>query len=189
MGTPTAHQWQRAFCETATRPILNAASKEDPARLGSGYGATNLDICDFDIHTGIHLNTIPNFVRGSITDIGTLFPAHHFNTVVLGEFIEHCLVDYAEEVLERIHAALPVGGVLALTFPLDGRPPEVQHGKDQLKVLVGDESNPRFTTYHQTVWTGEMLSKLFGEKWIVGRQEELHYGFCGPGWGIVLRRI
>lgn len=183
-----AHPFQRQWCERLESPILNVGSKEDPAKLGEKFNATNLDLLDFDEFTGTDLKKLRNFVHGSVLDVLTLFPDRQFKTVVLGEFLEHCTVGFGQEVVDVLHALLPVGGHLVVTFPLDDRPPEVQHGKDKLKILCGDKDDPKSTTWHQTVWTDELLATLFAD-WTQVHRETLHYGFCGNGGlGLVYRK-
>ncbi len=185
-----AHVFQRNAVSVAERPILNAACKEDPAKL-SQYGVVNLDLLDFDPHTRTKLTSLRNFVHGSVTDLTTLFEPEHFKTIVLGVFLEHCSIPYGHEVLEEIYKALPVGGVLILTFPLDNRPAATQHGKQHLKILVGDEENPKFTTWHRTLWEGPELEELLHEsRWKILTKETLHYGFTKKGgYGIVAEKL
>jgi len=186
-----AHVFQQNCCSQAQGKILNCASKEDPAKLGEKFGAINLDLLDYDEFTGTHLKHIRNFVQGDVMEIETIFPDHDFQTVLLGEFVEHCSVEYAKRAVNTIHRFLPVGGTLVLTFPLDDRPPASQHGKDKLKVLVGTSEAPDFTTWHWQVWDDDKLAELLPEdKWAVKTKQALHYGFTKHGgWGITLEKV
>lgn len=187
---PSAYEFQTEICKSVEQPILNVGCKEDPASLGKLYGATNLDILDFDTFTNTDLKRLKNFVHGSVLDVETLFSEKQFQTCVLGEFLEHCLVEFAHEVIETLWRFLPVGGKLVLTFPLDDRAPEQQHGKHQLFVMCGTNDNPQFTTYHQTVWEPKLLKELFARGWVIERQDPVTYGFCPRGgWGMVVRKV
>lgn len=67
-----AHVFQRNVVKDAATPCLNAACKEDPAKL-SQYGVVNLDLLDFDPHTKTRLKSLRNFVQGSVTDLTKIF--------------------------------------------------------------------------------------------------------------------
>lgn len=187
------YTFQRNVCglavETKQTPILNAACKEDPAKLGKDFNAINFDLMDYDAHTKTKLKDLRNFVQGDILDAAEIFEAEFFGCIVLGEFIEHCVPSAALKALQELARVLKPDGFLALTFPLDGRPKERQHAKHHLKVYLEGESGHDITVWHQTVWTDEMLSKLFEEAGLKEtRREELHYGFCEGGWGITLEK-
>ena len=199
-----AHIWQRDQCRKARNDammsgtpmseyrILNVACKEDPANLGARFGATNLDIQEFDPQTGRDLNRVPNFVKGDALNLPEKWTGT-FHVVVLGEFIEHCVFDAARRALsEAVRVARPSGTIL-LTFPLDDRRPEVQHKPEEIRTLVTGETGHDITVYHQTVWTDEFLSRLFVEAGVREvLREPLIYEFLDPrrpsGWGVVLVR-
>lgn len=188
-----AHTYQQNFCKNGATPILNAACKEDPAKLGKLYGAFNLDIWDKCQHTNIDLRSLPNFVQGDVCNM-TMFEDEFFGTVVLGEFLEHCKVPAAARALKEVRRVLKPDGFVVVTFPLDPRPPERQHSKHHLKVYLEGESGEDFTVWHQTVWEDDMLVKLFEETGFQEvRRSALVYSFVGAlrnpnGWGMVLEK-
>lgn len=191
------HQYQSDACHNATEagllPILNAACKEDPGRLGHKWNATNLDIWDFDEQTKTPLKQIPNFVQGDVLKLGELFEPKSWGLVVLGEFLEHCVPAAAEAALKQIHTVLKDDGWLCLTFPLDSRPAHVQHGKHLLKVIVEGETGHDITVWHQTVWEEEMLEALLRDTGFkVKHKTALTYSFVRgrdpAGWGMLLTK-
>ncbi len=176
------HEFQREACEAAQLPILNAACKEDPAQLGADFGAVNLDICEYDPHTKTDMRKLPGFVHGSVLKIP--FEDGHFNTVVLGEFLEHCEHPVAMQALEECTRVLNYGGKLIITYPKDPRPKEGQHPEE---LLI--EWSPGITSWHQTVWPEEeVCANLKKLGYRVEKVEEIPYGpildYC-EGVGIV----
>ena len=162
--------------------ILNAACKEDPAFLGRTYGATNLDIQEYDPQTSTDLTRIINYVHGSVLDMP--FEAGEFDAIVLGEFLEHCTEEAAYTSFKECHRVLKDKGLLILTFPLDDRPPEEQHAARLLY-----EHAPGITSWHQTVWTDTMLEALMEPfTFVEVTREELRYGNLMKGWGMVLAK-
>ena len=188
-----AHKWQRKHCEGSLTPILNAACKEDPAHLGGDYDAINLDIWDFDEQTKIHLSKIPNFQQGDVMNMP--FTDRKFGTIVLGEFLEHCVPQAAKDSLLECHRVLKDDGKMVITLPLDGRPAEAQHAKHLLKIIVEGETGHNVTVWHQTVWEDPMLEELFASTGFEEvLREPLGYGFVKPkrdpdGWGIILKKV
>ncbi len=188
-----AHRWQRKGCEDAPKPILNAACKEDPAHLGGDYGAINLDIWTFDEQTKIPLSQIPNFQQGDVLDMKA-FEDGHFGTIVLGEFLEHCVPAVAKVALLECKRVLKDDGRFVITFPLDGRPAKAQHAEKLLKVIVEGETGHDITVWHQTVWEEDMILPLFEEcGFEVVSRESIPYGFISPkrdpeGWGYILKK-
>ncbi len=187
-----AHKFQVAACEKAKRPILNAASKEDPAELGRKFGATNLDLLDFDLHTNTNLKSIPNFVQGDVLTMSTLFKPNYFNTIVLGEFLEHCVFGAAEKAFQECHKLLPPDGVLIVTFPLDDRPAGVQQAAEKHRIWLEGETGHDITSYHQTVWEPEPFARLLvATGWRIQDKHEIGYSFVNrkpAGFGLVLKR-
>lgn len=197
-----AHEYQRSACEFYCTgagpdrlPILNAACKEDPAKIGHHFNAVNLDIWDFDEQTKKKLpEVVKNFVQGDVLDMQ--FEDGHFGVVVLGEFLEHCTIPAARRALFECRRVLADEGYLALTFPLDDRAPEAQHGKHLLKIIVEGETGHDITVWHQTVWEDEMLEGLLDDTgpWKVIQRRPLGYGFIRgrrdpQGWGITLQKV
>lgn len=167
------HQYQRERCQEFGGKILNVASKEDPANL-SEFGATNMDVMDFDIETKQNLYDIPNFVQGSALDIP--FEPETFDVVVLGEFLEHLLPHTARRALLEAKRVLRKNGKIVLTFPRDHRPPEAQRPKNEL-IDYGDE----ITSWHQYVWEEDDLESLFydvGLREVAKYSKDLRYAIC-----------
>lgn len=188
-----AHRWQRKGCEGAAAPILNAACKEDPAKLGGDYGAVNMDIWTFDEQTKLPLSKIPNFVQGDVLNMPDDWTGK-YGTIVLGEFLEHCVPTAARDALLECKRVLKDDGRLIVTLPLDGRKAEAQHAKHLLKVIVKGETGHDITVWHQTVWEDDMLEELWKEVGLeVVLQEPINYGFILPkrqpeGWGFILKK-
>jgi SAM-dependent methyltransferase len=180
------HAFQRIACKDTPRPILNAACKEDPAGLGSLYNATNMDISTFDPATNRDLRTIPNYVQGDATDMQ--FKDKMFGTVVLGEILEHCVESAALKILSETKRVLQDNGVIVVSYPLDGRKKEDQHGKN----LIDQHKDGPITFWHQTVWDIPAFMGLLEKVGLeVTSQEELGYGFLlnkPAGYGFKLRK-
>jgi SAM-dependent methyltransferase len=176
------HQFQRDMLDRyGVKPILNAACMGDTANLGKDYGAINTDIRTFDAHNGTDLTKLPNFCLCDVTSMH--FGSGTFGTVVLGEFLEHCVVAEAVRSFQEVYRVLTKEGKLILTFPLDDRPKKGQH--DDVLTVEWAEG---ITSWHQTVWEDEMLLTLFGETGFqILCKQHLDYGFARRGgWGIVL---
>jgi ubiquinone/menaquinone biosynthesis C-methylase UbiE len=154
------HKFQRQMVEKLAKegftPILNVASKEDPACLAD-FGATNLDIQQEDPSTGTNLmRDVPNFVHGDATNLP--FPDKSFKLVVLGEFLEHCYHNKAVQALTQAKRVLADDGKILCTFPLDNRPAEAQHNPP-----VTIEFTPGCWSHHVTVWSDDKLLPLLEE--------------------------
>ncbi len=183
MSYMPCHQYQRDRCAEFESPILNVACKEDPAHLGRDFDAENIDIEDYDIETDTDLySTVPNFTRMSVQRMS--FPTRMFAHVVLGEFLEHCTFDAAVEALEEVNRVLQPGGRVTITFPKDTRSPEQQRPPHELQ-----EYCEGITSWHQTVWTDQMLddlAKKTGFREIRTYREKLTYAPCNcTGLGLV----
>lgn len=188
-----AHVYQRTVCATARRPILNAACKEDPAGLGVKYDATNLDITDYCHFTNMDLTKLRNYIQGDVLNLRATFDAQFFPTIVLGEFLEHCVPAAAKQALLSIREVLLDDGVLVVTYPLDDRPKEVQHAQHMLVATVEGDTGHDITTYHQTVWDAESFNVLLEETgWVIEQKQPLHYGFLPGkdpgGYGMMLKK-
>lgn len=183
------HTWQRVtvgqLAAEGYTPILNIACKEDPAGLAD-FGATNLDIQQFDPSLGVDLTKqVPNFVHGDACNLP--FPEKSFRLTVHGEFIEHCEFDKAVEALSSAKRVLADDGRMVLSFPLDPRPLEAQH------------SPPVFTEFvkgcwagHVTVWDEALREKLYAKVGLEEvRRDYLRYvlgGICLSGRGLILKK-
>lgn len=189
-----AHKFQRDCCEKAEQPILNVACKEDPAGLGHHFNAINFDVLDYDDFSKKDLRTqVKNFVQGDALKLTEHFNEKSYPTIVLGEFLEHCVPAAAQLALSEIRKVLTDDGKLIVTFPLDNRAPERQHGRSLLKVVVAGESGHDITTWHQTVWDLEKFEVLLSEVGFkIYHKQTLKYGFIRDrdpaGYGMVLKK-
>jgi len=188
------HQYQKAMVQDRVElgPVLNAASKEDPANL-SQFGVTNFDINTHCAMLNRDLRTLPNFVLGSVLEMSAHFKEGQFKTIVLGEYIEHCVPAVVKKSLLECKKVLSDDGMLILTFPLDARPPKSQHAERHLKVWLEGETGHDITVWHQTVWEDDMLEELFSETgWTVVKKDPVSYAFIKgrnpQGWGILLEK-
>jgi 2-polyprenyl-3-methyl-5-hydroxy-6-metoxy-1,4-benzoquinol methylase len=185
------HNFQVRMCERFGKPVLNVACQDDPAFLGEKFDAINLDRLQDDIHLEDmnYARDLKNFHNLDARQMPADW-ADRFATTVLGEFLEHVTEEYALEIVSACVRATKPGGVMVFTFPHDHRKPEEQHDKDKLYEAV-----PGYTTYHRTIWTDEMLERLFkaaGLKEIL--RGELTYlldrtGKPMRGLGLVARRV
>jgi predicted SAM-dependent methyltransferase len=191
-GVYDCHEFQLKAALCCGGKILNAACSDDPPGLGK-HGAINLDVMEKQewIQTGGDLAVKDqNFVKGSILD--PPFTDEQFDTVVLGEFLEHCVFDTAVLALCQCRRVVKVGGHVVVTFPLDARPREEQFILDDLKQipLYYDEPH-QITAHHQTWWTQKMIRELKRATRLVEiARVPLLYMLTAPigGWGLVLKR-
>lgn len=178
------HHFQRAMCVKYNhlRPILNAASKEDPGNIDQ-YGPIHLDCVEKDVFTGIVLkDKLKNFVLGSVFDMN-MFEDRKFGLIILGEWLEHTTQAAARKGLLECRRVLKDDGRLVLTFPKDHRPPEKQHGEGQLFTWVEG-----VTSWHQTVWEDNLLLDLFKDTCLIEQERvEIGYGHS-EGLGLVLSK-
>lgn len=134
--------------------ILNVGCKEDPARISDcSLDVTNLDFRDKDVFTGTDLTKLKGFVQA---DFFTYNPNRQFDSVVLGEFLEHCTPETFDLTLNKCYELLKDSGVLILTTPHDPRSKLDQHGKDENSPYYFDVV-PGVTSWHQLVITEEYL--------------------------------
>jgi len=175
---------QRIFSASASRPLGNFASKEDPFNLGRDFGAINIDIMTFDEQLGVDLTKIPNFVCASVYDLP--FEDNHFGAGVIGDYLEHCYFEPAAKMLTELRRVIKPGGPLLLTFPLDPRPKEEQHPNP---ACLFELDEPGTFSYHVKVWDTFELNRLFGDtSWDCEGVVELEYGNICPGRAVFLRR-
>jgi SAM-dependent methyltransferase len=176
------HLYQRAKVEHFGGLVLNIACKEDPACLGEDFGAINCDLHDFDPQEKLSLYEVKNFVVGDALDLP--FGDASFDTLVLGEFLEHCPFEAARTSLLECKRVMIPSGRIIVTVPLDGRPPEQQHAPHLLSTWKHG-----ITSWHQTVWVDDLFEKLVGSvslSEVSEHRQELNYGFC-RGFGTVLQ--
>src|SRR6185503_20305739 len=109
VGVSNCYEFQSAMAIRFGGKILNAACADDPVGIGA-MGGTNLDIQQKESWSGHDFTKTKNFVHGSVLDMP--FPEDHFDTVVLGEFLEHCKFEKAVEALAECRRVLRSGGHL-----------------------------------------------------------------------------
>lgn len=95
--------------------ILNVGSNTDGAALQRDFGALNLDVRDLDQASGL---TMPIDVLG---DARALPFRPVFDTVVLGELLEHMEQRDGIAALIQARGSLAPGGRVVITMPHDGR--------------------------------------------------------------------
>lgn len=191
-GLYDCHEFQHLLVKRFGGSVLNAASADDRADLGS-LGAINLDVVALEKHSG--LTFVPRSTPFVLASVFALpFASGTFNVVVLGEFLEHCTSASARRAVVECSRVLRPGGHLVLTYPLDGRPIEDQRGHYR-HTSSGAVSLMEYidgvTCHHQTWWTEPMLDDLADA---CGFSEVLRaallYGvttlLCG--WGLVWQK-
>lgn len=182
------HEYQREACQReGARDILNVACKEDPANLGRDFNATNVDIQDYDPEMQVSLYQVPNFVRGDARNLE--FPDERFNTVVLGELLEHLSQEVAIQVLREAARVLTPNGQIVVTMPQDARPPEHQRPPHELY-----EYTEGIASWHRFVPDEELWESVRSSNLRVAQQRRLRYdlltwlGKTGTGWGLILQK-
>lgn len=178
------HQYQRHMCQLLGGDILNVACKEDPAHLGTDFGAVNCDVNDYDPQEQLSLYDVPNFQVGDACELP--FDNESFDVVVAGEFLEHCPKDAALKALSEFSRVLNKNGHIVVTYPLDARPPEHQHAPHLLVTWKHG-----ITSWHQSVWTDELLEPLLQElrlEELGVHRRDLDYSFC-KGFGKTFRKL
>lgn len=188
VGVANCYEFQGAMAVRFGGKILNAACADDPAHIGD-IGGINLDIQQKESWSGHDFTQTKNFVHGSVLDMP--FPDDNFDTVILGEFLEHCKFEKAVEALAECRRVLRSGGHLVMTIPLDGRSNEEQRGPDDKLGAVPEEYDAGISCFHQTWWGNALLDNLrkrarFSEV----LRMPLIYFLTAPlgGWGLVWRK-
>jgi len=166
--------------EHAQGAILNVGSNTDGAQLGSGagnMGAINFDLRDVDHVTGEKMPV------HRIGDARALPYVGEFDTVVLGEILEHMERADAVLALEQAAKALKPGGRVVITMPHDGR-------RDNGKLGIPEPDKrfyaPGVYAYH---YRSISWAELFG--WIaeaglqVIERSRIHYVWGEVGSGVV----
>ena len=180
------YEFQSALAKRFGGKMLNAACADDPAKLG-WLGAINMDFHAVDIG-GVKKDfgkTVTNFVQGSVLDMK--FADGEFDTVILGEFLEHCKFDVAVRAVEECRRVLKPGGHLVMTFPLDGRSRDEQRGENYWP----DEYDAGITCHHQMWWGTKDVRALRDKvRMVEVMRAALFYMLTAPigGWGLVWRK-
>ena len=145
--------YQFAFQDAQARGrILNVGSAGDPGRLAARRGAVNVDLREHDPNTGwptaAHVyadaRKLPLDVLGA------------FDTVILGDILEHMDDADAIAALSQARQALRAGGRVVITCPDDPRPPDQQHASDPQAHLK--EYAPGISSVHQRRMPRELLA-------------------------------
>lgn len=177
------HSFQTEWCFHLGGPILNACCQADPNHLGEKFNVTNVDVCDLEVHNGyIYKDTVKNFLRCDVRKMP--FKDGEFKTSILGETIEHCTVEYAYELMQEVVRV--TSDYIIITYPYDDRPKHEQHAPEHLI-----EYAPGSVSWHQTLWSREMLLNMFNEfqlRVIVVKDLVYYFTRPIPGIGMVLKK-
>lgn len=159
--------------------VLNVGSNTDGGRLAADFGAVNLDLRAVD-----HVTDKPMPVA-VLADARALPFRGAFDTVILGEILEHMERPDAVQALREAAAAIHAGGQVVITMPHDGR-----RDAGELETPEGDKQfyAPGIFAYHY-----RSISRLELLGWI--REAGLHaeviarivYVWGETGSGIVAR--
>src|SRR5271165_10173 len=118
---PTVYRSQWPFqIRYATGKILNVGCNNDGGKYAE-RGAINVDLCLKDECNG---QRIPAHVLADARFLP--FKASSFDTVVLGEILEHMNAADAVNALCQAKAVLKTGGRIVATIPHDDRKPQEQ---------------------------------------------------------------
>jgi SAM-dependent methyltransferase len=168
--------FQRTF---AVGKVLNAGSNTDGAGFGR-IGGINLDLRTADHVTGL---AMPVHVLG---DARALPFAPVFDTVVLGEILEHMERENAVAALFEARTAIKEGGRVVITMPHDGR-----RDAGTLETPKGEQqfyAAGIYAYHYRSISRAELFS------WITeaGLEPELwapiHYVWGEKGSGVVARK-
>lgn len=192
-GFYDCHEFQHLLAKRLGGKILNAASADDRAQLGS-LGAINVDVVALEEHSGLTFASRSTpFVLASVFALP--FASGTFDVIVLGEFLEHCTRTSAQRAVLECSRVLRPGGHLVLTYPLDGRPVEDQRGHFR-RTSSGSLSLMEYidgvTCHHQTWWTEPMVHELavacsFSEVLRAALLYRVTTLLCG--WGLVWQKV
>ncbi len=160
--------------------ILNIGCGDDPGKLKERYGAVNLDICAVDPGTGkVNLVDI-------IADARNLPPDLYgrFDTVVLGDILEHMHNDDILSSVKEAKKCLDEGGKIIITFPEDDRELIDQHPGLNINL----EYIPGISIFHKNPLTlKKMILLLQSIEVEVDIIQLINYGFVENGWGLTCR--
>lgn len=161
--------------------VLNVGSNTDGGRLAADLGALNVDLRSLDHVTGLAMPV------AALADARALpFRRGAFDTVVLGEILEHMERVDAVRSLSEAAAAIGAGGRVVVTMPHDGR-----RDAGEIETPAGDQQfyAPGIYAYHY-----RSISRLELLGWIreAGLEAEMVariiYVWGEQGSGIVARK-
>ena len=178
------YEFQNAMAMRLGGKMLNAACADDPAKLG-WLGATNMDLHEIDVGSSKDFRKVANYVQGSVLEMK--FSDAEFDTVILGEFLEHCKFDVAVKAINECRRVLKPGGHLVMTFPLDGRTRDEQRAGN----VWPQEYDAGITCHHQTWWgTKDIQTLRERSRMVEVMRAALLYLLTSAlgGWGLVWRK-
>lgn len=153
--------------------ILNVGCNTDGARLRELKGAVNLDLFTKDPFTG---NELPVDVIGDARDLPY---EQEFDTVVLGEILEHMTEPDAILAIRQAVKALKPEGRVVITMPHDTR---------DMKPATDQEYTPGIKAYHHKLFTREdLLTWIDCAGLEVERLANIRYVWGEKGTGVVCR--
>lgn len=174
---PYIYRDQFTFQRTyAQGKVLNVGSNTDGAGLGS-RGGINVDLRTVDHVTG---KTMPVHV---LADARVLPFRKAFDSVVLGEILEHMEHDDAVAALEQARLSLKPGGRVVVTMPHDKRRDagtlETPEGEAQFYA-------PGIFAYHyRSISKGELFSWMAEAGFTPKLWARIHYVWGEVGSGVV----
>lgn len=166
----TQFQFQARYMRGRT---LNVGCGDDPMQFAR-VGVTNMDISEVGPVAGV-INR-PHIIH----DAREPFPVKNWDSIVIGDLLEHMSEEDAVKVLKNAKAALANGGPVIITCPNDeGRPHQKQH-----KDSTGDEMYAEgVSAFHDRAITEDDLRRIVEQ---AGLQVELsqvidYSDFAGTG--------
>lgn len=162
--------------------ILNIGCNEDISKLRERKGAVNLDICRYDPGS-LKMNKVD-----IVADARNLPMNCHksFNTIIVGDLLEHCKRDDIKKILEESKKCLIDGGIILITFPKDRRKVDEQNTDHKDTDL---EYTPGISVYHKECLELGVVTDILTElKLMIELAEEIDYGFA-RGWGLVVKEF
>lgn len=166
--------FQREYCFGRA---LNVGSNTDGANLKRDFGAVNLDLRERDHVTG---EAMPVDVIGDARDLPY---SGEFDTVILGEILEHMEAADAIASLRQAVKALRAGGQVVVTLPHDTR-----RDAGTLAVPEGDAKfyAPGIYAYHyRSISRRELVSWLVSAGLKVVKLARILYVWGEEGSGVV----
>ncbi len=151
------YPWLTFQYEHSEGLVLNVGAGGDSARLKELRGAVNVDVCEVDPVSGY-----PNLID-RVADARALpFPDNSFDTVVLGEVLEHLDKDGARQAVAE--ARRVARERVVATIPCDPR--SVEEQRQERECIYGADPEPLeyapgAYTYHRMVTVTEII-ELFG---------------------------